>query len=451
MAFERRDDSGRPRLLQAAIDAFRQPDLREKLLFALAMLVVFRFIAHVPLPNVDRRALAGAVDSNAFLGFFNIFSGGALRQLSVASLGVYPFITATIVLQILTPVIPRLQALQKEGEQGRNRMQLYGHYLTVPITVFQGYAQLIILQQAGAFGPGQEPVGLTGDKLLPTLAMLASITAGTMFLVWLGELITERGIGNGMSLIILAGIVAGLPQFLGRGIFNASGIGGGLTGLMLLFAIGLVLIASIVVFQEAQRKIPVQYARSVFRQGRMYRQSGTSYIPLKVNSAGMIPLLFAFTIMIFPSFVGTTLQTSASSFVRDLGDLLVRVSNPQSVPYQIGVFVLVVAFTFFYSLVIYQQQNLAENLQKSGGFIPGIRPGRPTQDYITRVLIRITWAGALFLGIVSVVPFFATRLTNVQALTLSSTGLLIVVGVVLDTMRQIEAQLLMRNYEGFIR
>ncbi|MFN8559615.1 MAG: SecY family transport protein, partial [Dehalococcoidia bacterium] len=277
-------------------------------------------------------------------------------------------------------------------------------------------------------------------------------TAGTMFLVWLGELITERGIGNGLSLLILAGIVAGLPQFLGRGIFNQSGGGGaGIIGLTFLLVLGAAMIAAIVYFQEAQRKIPVQYARSVFRQGRMYRQSGASHIPLKVNSAGMIPLLFAFTIMIFPSFLAETFRGSASPFVRSAADFMFNVSNPQSVPYQIGVFTLVVAFTFFYSLVLYQQQNLAENLQKSGGFVPGIRPGRPTQEYITRVLVRITWAGALFLGIVAVVPFFATRLTNVQALTLSSTGLLIVVGVVLDTMRQIEAQLLMRNYEGFIR
>jgi len=264
-------------------------------------------------------------------------------------------------------------------------------------------------------------------------------------------LITEQGIGNGVSLIIFAGIVAGLPQYLGSGVFNAGGVGGGVTGLAILLVLGLIMVAGIVVFQEAQRKIPVQYARSVFRQGRMYRQSGTSHIPLKVNSAGMIPLLFAFTIMIFPNFLAQTFQGSGSSAVRWFSDKLNDVSNPRNLPYQIGVFLLVVAFTFFYSLVLYQQQNLAENLQKSGGFVPGIRPGRPTQDYITRVLIRITWAGAIFLGIIAIVPFIATRLTNVQALTLSSTGLLIVVGVVLDTMRQIEAQLLMRNYEGFIR
>jgi preprotein translocase subunit SecY len=447
VAMDRAQSGNRPRLLQAAIDAFRQPDLRQKLLFTFAMLVIFRFIAHIPLPNVDRAALKSAVEGSSLIGYLDVFSGGALRRLSVASLGVYPYITASIVMQLITPAIPRLAALQKEGEQGRNRLQLYTHWLAVPVTVLQGYAQLIILQQAGAISG----IGLTGDNLLPTLAMLASLTAGTMFLVWLGELITEQGIGNGISLIIMAGIVAGLPGYFGSGIFNASGVGGGITGLAILFVLGLVMIGGIIIFNEAQRKIPVQYARSVFRQGRMYRQSGTSHIPLKVNSAGMIPLLFAFTIMIFPSFMAQTFRTSGSEVVRDVAGFFDRVSNPQNLPYQIGVFALVVGFTFFYSLVLYQQQNLAENLQKSGGFVPGIRPGRPTQDYITRVLIRITWAGALFLGLIAIVPFIATRLTDVQALTLSSTGLLIVVGVVLDTMRQIEAQLLMRNYEGFIR
>jgi preprotein translocase subunit SecY len=334
-------------LLQAAIDAFRQPDLRQKLLFTIGMLVVFRFIAHVPLPNVDQQTLHQAVDSNSLLGYFNLFSGGALRRLSIAALGVYPYITSSIVMQMLTPLVPRFAALQKEGEQGRNRLQLYSHWITVPIAVFQGYAQLLILQNSVSGSVFKRPIGLTGDNLLPTLAMLAAITAGSMFLVWLGELITEQGIGNGVSLIILSGIVAGIPQYLGSGVFNAGGIGGGFTGLVFLLVIGLTMLAAIVYFQEAQRNIPVQYARSVFRQGRMYRQSGTSHIPLKVNSAGMIPLLFAFTIMIAPNFIAQTFATSNTGWIRSFANLMADVSDTRGIAYQIGVFILTVAFTFF--------------------------------------------------------------------------------------------------------
>lgn len=436
----------RPRLLQASIDAFRQPDVREKLLFTLAMLIVFRFLSHIPLPNVDQRALSGAFNNNAVLGFLNVFSGNALRRLSVAALGVYPYITASIVMQILIPVVPRLQALSKEGEQGRNRIQLYTHWATVPLALLQGYAQLSILTHTNP--PALRNFGFgSGGSLLPTIATLASVVAGTLFLVWIGELITERGIGNGISLIIFGGIVAGIPSLAGSNIFSASGV----AAIMLLFVIGFILILAIVIFNEATRRIPVQYSRSVFRGGRMYRQSGQTFIPLKVNSAGMIPLLFAFSLMILPSFIAQYFSSSSSGVIRDIASWMRTAFSPTGVLYQVLVFLMVMVFTFFYTIITFQQQNVAENLQKQGGFIPGIRPGRPTSEYINRVLLRITWAGALFLGVVSIIPFVATRLTGVQALTISATGMLIVVGVVIDTMKQLEAQLLMRNYEGFIR
>lgn len=438
--------SSRPRLLQACIDAFRQPDVREKLLFTFAMLVIFRFLSHVPLPNVDQNALSGAFNNNAVLGFLNVFSGNALRRLSVAALGVYPYITASIVMQILIPVVPRLTALSKEGEQGRTRIELYTHWLTVPLALLQGFAQLSILTRTNP--PALRNFGFgSSTTFLPTLATLASVVAGTMFLVWLGELITERGIGNGISVIIFGGIVAGIPQLAGSNVFSASGI----AAIMLLAVIGFILILAIVIFNEATRRVPVQYSRSVFRGGRMYRQSGQTYIPLKVNSAGMIPLLFAFSLMILPSFIAQYFATSSSSFIRDIAGALKTWFSPTGAVYQLFVFFLVMIFTFFYTIIVFQQQNVAENLQKQGGFIPGIRPGRPTSQYINRVLFRITWAGALFLGIVSIIPYIATRLTGVQALTISATGMLIVVGVVIDTMKQLEAQLLMRNYEGFIR
>jgi len=436
--------TGRPRLLQAAIDAYKQPDVRAKLGFVLAALLVFRFVAHVPVPGVNPEQLRQTFDQNAILGFLNIFSGGALQNLSVAALGVYPYITATIVMQLATPLIPRLQALSQEGEAGRERLQMYGHYMTVPLAFFQGYAQLVLIQQLG----GVTDIGFSGGNALPTIATLFSLVAGTMFLVWLGELISERGIGNGVSLLILGGIVAQVPSIFGRGVLTGAQA---LGGILLLSVIAVAVVALIVIFQEAQRRLPVQYARSQFRGGRMYRQQGQSHIPLRVNSAGMIPLIFATSIMIFPPLLAQFLANTVDvGWIRGSADFVARYLAPTSLMYWVGTFILVVGFTFFYTMVVFSQQNLAENLQRQGGFIPGIRPGRPTQDYITRVLVRITWGGALFLGLVAVLPFLATRLTEVQALQISAAGLLIVVGVVIDTMRQIEAQMMMRNYEGFI-
>ncbi|GMU41821.1 MAG: protein translocase subunit SecY [Chloroflexota bacterium] len=440
-----RRENARPRLLQAAVEAFGQPEVRRKILFTLAMLLVFRFVAHIPVPGVDRDQLQNTFDQNAILGFLNIFSGGALQNLSVAALGVYPYITATIVMQLATPLIPRLQALSQEGEAGRNKVQMYSMWMTVPLAAFQAYTQLILIQRLG----GVTDIGFTGGNALPTIATLFSMVAGTMFLVWLGELISEQGIGNGVSMIILGGIVAGIPGLIGRGVLT--GTGAAIGGLLLLTIIALAVVALIVLFQEAQRRIPVQYARSTFRGGRLYRQQGQSHIPLRVNSAGMIPLIFATSIMIFPPvFFQFLAETVDVGWIARFAGWMQTGFSPTGPIYWLGTFFLVVLFAFFYTMVVFQQQNLADNLQRQGGFIPGIRPGRPTQEYISRVLVRITWGGALFLGFVAVLPFLATSLTNVQALQISATGLLIVVGVVIDTMRQIEAQMMMRNYEGFI-
>jgi len=394
----------------------------------------------VPLPGVNPGALQELFESNALLGMLNLFSGGAMRQFSVASMGVYPYITASIIMILLVPVIPKLQALSQEGEAGRNKINLYTHWLTVPLAAFSGYGQLILLQRAGA-------VGTSG--LLPTITIVASLVAGTVFLVWLGELITEYGIGNGISIIIFGGIVAGYPQLIQQG-FLAKG---NPAGLAVYIAIVLVTIVLIVIFTEAHRRIPVQYARSVFRGGRMYRQSGSTHIPMRVNSAGMIPLIFAMSIVLFPGIV-------ASYFVDPntpgFADTIVRWFRPDTeLPvgafYWIFYFVLAMGFTFFYTMVTYQQQDLPGTLQRQGGFIPGIRPGKNTASYLSGVINRITWAGALFLAFVAVMPFLARTVTNVQQIQLSSLGLLIVVGVVLDTMKQLEAQLVMRRYEGFIK
>ncbi len=438
-----RSEGSRPQLIQSMIDAMRVPDLRAKILFTLAMLVVFRFVAHVPVPGVDVQALSQAFQSNQLLGFLNLFSGGALANLSIAALGVYPYITSSIVMQILVPVVPSLKALSQEGEYGRQRINQITHWITVPIAFFQAVGQLTLLRQSGVL-PGLD-FGLN----LVTIAMILSMVAGTMFLVWLGELITERGLGNGISLIIFGGIVAGLPSIIGQGFLERDDV----AGLLLLGAVGLVIVYVIVLFNEAQRRVPVQYGRSVFRGGRMQRQSGSTFLPLRVNSAGMIPLIFAFSIIILPATVASYFRNPLSDdFLARIARFFSDTLDPSNFPYWAAVFFLVVIFTFFYTLVLFQQQNLSENLQRNGGFVPGIRPGRPTQEYLNRVLIRITWGGALFLGAIAAAPYFVQLMVpDVRGLTLSSTSLLIMVGVALDTMRQLEAQLLMRNYEGFIR
>jgi preprotein translocase subunit SecY len=342
----------------------------------------------------------------------------------------------------LTPVIPSLQQLSREGESGRVKINRMVHWLTVPIAISQAFAQLVLLQQSNVL----TNVGFTGDALLPTVAAILSMTAGTMFLVWLGELITEKGIGNGISLIIFAGIVVGFPSLVAQGVLDPDN----LLGVGFFVIIGVLIIALIVLFNEAARRIPVQYGRSVFRSGRMYRQSGSTYIPLRINSAGMIPLIFAFSIVILPGTIATYFATS-SGLVGNIAAFVSDLFTPTAPLYWVLVFILVVIFTFFYTMVVFNQQNLAENLQRNGGFVLGIRPGQPTQDYLNRVIVRITMGGALFLGFVAIVPYLASLVTGVQAVSLSSTSLLIMVGVGLDTLRQLEAQLLMRNYEGFLR
>jgi preprotein translocase subunit SecY len=430
-----------PKLIQAAIDAFSLPDLRAKILFTLAMLALYRFVAHVPIPGLDTAALGNLFSSNQILEFLDLFSGGALRRMSIVALGVFPYITASIVMQLLTPVIPTLQQMSREGEAGRARMNRLVHWLTVPIAIAQAIGQMMVLEQSNVL----PTVGFTGSDLLPTLAAILSMTAGTMFLVWLGELITERGIGNGISLIIFSGIVAGFPGTIQQVLDQASFL-----GILWLTIIGLLVMALIVVFTEAHRRIPVQYGRSIFRGGRMYRQTGATYLPIRINSAGMIPLIFATSVVILPGTIFNFLGVR-DDWIGSVGSTLAGWFDPTNVVFWIASFILVVAFSFFYTLVIFQQQNLAENLQRNGGFVPGIRPGGPTQEYLNRVIVRITMGGALFLGFIAIVPYIASLITGVQAISLSSTSLLIMVGVGLDTLRQLEAQLMMRNYEGFLR
>ena len=435
-------ERSRPRLFQAMLDAFRLPDLRRRILFTLGMLVVFRFVAHVPLPGVDPAALQQLFERNAMLGMLDMFSGGAMRYFSVAAMGIYPYITASIIMSLLTPVIPRLQALSEEGEAGRNKINLITHWLTVPMAGLAGYGQIVLLRHEGAIGTA---------AVLPTVAMVIAIIAGTMFLVWLGELITEYGIGNGVSIIIFGGIVAGLPEMIGQGFLAKEQFG----GLAVYVLIALATILVIVIFTEAHRRIPVQYAKSVFRGGRMYKQAGSTHIPLRVNTAGMIPLIFAMSIVIFPGMIASYFANPTGTdpnFANTIVNLFSpSAALPMGLFYWGLYFLLTIGFAFFYTFVMFQQQDLPGTLQRQGGFIPGIRPGKHTADYLNGVMKRITWAGALFLAVVAIIPFLAREVTSVQVIQLSSMGLLIVVGVVLDTMKQIEAQLVVRRYEGFIK
>ena len=436
-------------MLQAVRNAFVLPDLRRKLLFTFLILVVYRLAAHVPVPGIDPEKLSDIFASNQLLGFLDLLSGGAMSSFSVMAMGVYPYITATIIMQLLQPIIPQLEELAKEGEAGRNKINQYTHLLTVPLALLSGFGQATLLQRQGVISN----FGLAPATLLPTLATLITLTAGTVFAIWLGELISEQGIGNGISLIIFGGIVARVPQNVG-GLWLTS------PWTLLFFSlITVITVAVIVIVQEGQRRIPVQYGKRVLAmRGRRLRVAGgqSTHIPLRVNSAGMIPLIFGQSLLIFPGVVASYFRFTQNELVNRIASGIYDIFNTTSNVYWILYFLMVIGFTYFYTDVMFRQQNLAENLQRQGGFIPGIRPGKRTADYLNGVVQRITLVGALFLGAVAILPWLVKSVISdpqggMGTMLITSTGLLIVVGVVLDTMKQLEAQLLMRHYEGFIK
>lgn len=443
-------------MLEAVRNALLLPGLRRKIFFTLLILIIYRAASQIPVPGVNpevlRQFLTTPGSGADIVQFLDLLSGGALSQFSILATGVYPYITASIILQLLTPMIPALEELSKEGEQGRNKINQYTHWLTVPLAALQAYGQVIILQQ----GAGVGVITNFGfrENFLGTVAIILSMTAGSMFAVWLGELITEQGIGNGVSIIIFGGIVAQLPgriwQLVNQGEF------------ILLFVFTLITIVTIwgiVVVTEGNRRIPVQYGKRV--RGTKVYGGQSSHIPLKVNSAGMIPLIFAQSILIFPSSIASFFSTSEVGVVSSISLFITQwfSPNPEAWPYWITYFFMVALFTFFYTDIIFRQQNLADNLQRQGGFIPGLRPGKTTENYLTEIVRRVTLVGAIFLGVVAILPWFVqlipgldrTGTGQTSTLLITSTGLLIVVGVALDTMKQLEAQLLMRNYEGFIK
>src|SRR5947209_14012506 len=410
-------------------------------------MVVFRIAAHVPVPNVNKAALTTVLNGNNLLQLLNIFSGGSLQNFSIVALGVYPYITASIVMQLLLPIIPRLEELSKEGEYGRNRINQYTRILTVPLALIQAYGQMLALNNLGTGGTNGQVFSnfglFNGSTFFSTFTILISLTAGTIFAMWLGELITENGIGNGISIIIFSGIIARLPVLLVQQVQA-----GNVLFLIIMAIIAVFVVYAIVYMSEGQRRIPVQYAKRI-RGGRMY-QGQSTHIPLRVNSAGMIPLIFAASIVILPGTISTYFFASNQPWLRNFAHDVYNVMTSTNGVYWFVYFWLVIGFTYFYTSVTFQQQNLPETLQKNGGFIPGHRPGKATERYLMAILNRITIAGALFLATIAVLPFFISLLTGINTFTFSSTAVLIVVGVAIDTMKQLEAQLMMRQYEGFI-
>jgi len=427
-------------MYESLLNAFRAPDIRRRILFVLGILIVFRALAHVPVPGADPKALQAFFEGNALFGLLDLFSGGGLSRFSVVGLGVNPYINASIIMQLMTGVVPALVALQREGEYGRNKINQYTRYLSVPLAVLQSYGFLALLNSSGVLTTSFNLASFA------TLTQIITLTAGSVLLMWLGELITEKGIGNGISFIIFAGIVSRIPGGIIRFLETPNWIQ---AVVFVVFAIGAV--AAIVFITEGQRRIPVQYASRV--RGRRMYQGGTTFLPLRVNQAGVIPIIFAVSILLFPAQIAGYFTSSDVEVVANIATFIVNTFGPQNpVVYGGLYFLLTVGFTYFYTAFTFKPDETAEQLRKNGGFIPGIRPGRPTQDYLARVVNRITVAGALFLGTIAVMPFvISIFFPGSSALSLGGTSLLIAVSVVVETMKQLEAQLLMRSYEGFIR
>lgn len=421
------------------LQLFTVPDLRKKILIVLGLLVAFRILTAIPIPNIDPEQLKQLFSSNQLLSFLNLFSGGGLSNLSIAMLGVGPYITATIIMQLLTMIFPNFKKMYyEEGAAGRAKFNRWSRYLTVPLAALQAYGFLNLLISQNVL-PRLSLVNAIQDVLI--------ITAGTMALVWLGELITEQKIGNGISLIIFAGIVSRLPADLQRIFVDYQTNGPEVLPTLIAFAaISIVVIAGVVFINEGERKVPISYARRI-RGNKMFGGVAT-YLPLKVNQAGVIPIIFAISILLFPQFIAQLSAVFSSNIAVLINGYVTSFLNNQFL-YGSLYFLLVVLFTYFYTAVTFDPAEISKNLQKSGGFIPGIRPGESTGQFLSKVINRITLSGALFLGVIAVLPNVVRAISGIQALTIGGTALLIVVAVALETMRQIDSQLTIREYEGF--
>jgi preprotein translocase subunit SecY len=416
----------------------RDPELKRKLLFTLFIFLAFRFFAFLPVPSINLVKLRALFLQNQFLSLLDIFSGGTLINFSVMALGLNPYINASIVLQMLTMMIPHLESLSKEGEYGRAKINQYTRMLTLPLTIVQAIGIFMLLKN-------QKVIGVLSP--LEFFSFIVTMVAGTFILVWFGELISEFGLGNGISLLIFVGIVGRMHVLLGRTatVFNQETI----FNIIIFLALSLFVIGAIVFVNEATRRIPVLYAKRI-KGNRMY-QGATNFLPLKLNQAGVIPIIFAVSFVLFPQLIGNFLKYVKNPALANVGNFLSTVFSPTGFFYNFFYFFLVVGFTFFYTIIVFNPQKISEEIQKQGGFIPGIRPGVATKEYLQRILYKITTVGALFLGFIAIMPVLISKITGMTNLVIGGTGILIVVSVILETFKSVESQLVMRNYDRFVK
>lgn len=415
---------------------FKVKELRGKILFILALLVIYRLAANIPLPGVDVDQLRTFFENNQLFGMLNAFSGGGMSNISIVLLGVGPYITASIIMQLMTMIFPKLEKLQKEeGEAGRQKFNMWTRWLTVPLAIIQAFAMINLLKSQNV---------ISELSTYEMINLLVVATAGTVFLMWLGELITEKGIGNGVSIIIFAGIVAGLPGSISK--IAATFESTDLFGYVMFIVVGLVTIAGVVMVNEGQRNIPVSYAKRI--RGNKTFGGTSTHLPLRVNQAGVIPIIFAISIMLFPGLIANFFVNSDKETVAQVARFVSQLFQDQWF-YGILYFVMVVLFTYFYTAVVFDPNKISENLQRQGGYIPGVRPGGATAEFLSYVINRITLSGSIFLGLIAVLPLIIQGFTGISALSVGGTSILIAVSVVIEMVKQIEGQMVMRDYEGF--
>jgi len=422
-------------IIQFFSKAFSSPDIRKKLLITALILVVFRFIAHIPASGIDRTSLQALFLGSPLLSLLDVFSGGTLANFSIMALGLNPYINASIIFQLLTYVIPSLEELQKEGEYGQEKLNQYQRYLTIPLAAVQAFAMYSLLKSQGI---------IVNLSPLSLMSLVLTMTAGTMLAVWFGELITEYGITNGVSLMIFVGIVARLPITLGQSLSVIQPEDS--IKIITFLVISVLIVAAVVFMNDATRQIPISYAR----RGTKYSPINSSYLPLRLNQAGVIPIIFAVSLVLLPSLFTQFASAIANPQVASIAQFIAKYFQPKSVVYNIVYFLLVVGFTYFYTAVVFNPEKISENLQKNGGFIPGIRPGSQTAKYLSFVLNRITLVGATFLGLIAILPSLFQNAIGVANLAIGGTGILIVVSVVLEITRELEAQLVMKKYDTFL-